>query len=215
MEKKLSYPRCYHPKELWEQIEIINQFISLEVDENFVRRAIRTKLPDGAEALFAVPKPNGNYAREIIQVLSFLEDQRRFYSSVQIKPKKICREERTMKGLDILSRSQSDAGDMLVVPAQFGIHYLNRSVDWVRRKMAPNEFGLGIYEVTWMMITHNERENSINGVHVDCPGDTYDSIYNLYFDYGQRWMEIAMKESKRQVFDIGSATGFLSNGRGI
>lgn len=215
MKKELNYPRCYHPKDLWKQIEIINKFVSIEVNENFIERIMEVGLPDGAEALFVVPKMKESYARETKQALTFLEEQRRFYSHIEVGQKKIRREDKTLRSLNVLSTAQKDAGDIIIIPGQFGINHLNKSVDLVRKEMAPNEFGLGAYEVAWMMITHKERENSINGVHVDCPGDTYASIYNPYFDYGQKWMEMAMRESKRHIHDIGSATGFLSNGRAV
>lgn len=215
MRKELSYPRCYHPKDLWKQIEIINEFVSIEVNEDFIEMIMEASIPDGAEALFVIPKMKESYARETTKALTFLDEQRSFHAHVKMEQKKLRREEKTIKCLDILSRSQRDAGDIIIVPAQFGINHLNKSVDLVRKEMAPNEFGLGAYEISWMLLTHRERENSINGVHVDCPGDTHDSIYNPYFDYGQKWMEIAMRESKRHVHDIGSATGFISNGRAV
>jgi len=215
MKKELNYPRCYHPKDLWKQIEIINEFVSIEVNEDFIEMIMEASIPNGAEALFVIPKMKESYARETMQVLSFLEDQRRFYSHIEVKQKKIRREEKTTRGINILSMAQKDAGDIIIIPAQFGINHLSKAVNLVRKEMAPNEFGLGVYEIGWMLLTHRERENSINGVHVDCPGDTYASIYNPYFDYGQKWMEIAMKESQMHIHDIGSATGFLSNGRAV
>jgi len=215
MKKELSYPRCYHPKDLWKQIEIINKFVSIEANEDFIEMIVEVGLPNGAEALFVIPKMKESYARETTQVFSFLDEQRSFHAHVKMEQKKLRREEKTIKCLDILSKAQKEAGDIIIVPAQFGINHLNKSVNQVRKEMAPNEFGLGAYEVAWMMITHSERENSINGVHVDCPGDTYASIYNPYFDYGQKWMEMAMRESKRHVHDIGSVTGFISNRRAV
>lgn len=213
--KELNYPGCYHPKDLWKQIEIINQFTPIEVNERFIERIMQESIPSGAEALFAIPKSKESYARETTQVFSFLDEQRRFHSHIAIKQKSIRREEKTIKCLDILSRSQRDAGDIVIVPAQFGINHLNKSVDLVRKELAPNEFCLGLYEISWMLLTHPERENSINGIHMDCPGDTHDSIYNPYFDYGQKWMEMGVRESKRPVHDIGSVTGFISNGRAV
>ena len=186
--EELIYPRCYHPKDLWKQIEIINQFIPVETNENFIKNAMEACLPDGAEALFVIPKLRSNYTRATSEALKIIEENRRF---------------------------QKDAGDIIIIPAQFGARHLGRSVNLVRKKMASNEFGLGAYEVAWMLITHNERENVINKVHMDCPGDTYSAIYSPYFDYVQKWMEFAARESKRSVYDTGSVTGFLTNGRRV
>ena len=54
--EELIYPRCYHPKDLWKQIEIINQFIPVETNENFIKNAPdkiikleRKKLADAIE----------------------------------------------------------------------------------------------------------------------------------------------------------------------
>jgi len=213
--EELIYPRCYHPKDLWKQIEIINQFIPVETNENFIKNAMEACLPDGAEALFVIPKLRSNYTRATSEALKIIEEKRRFHCHVEIERKKFCREEKTIKCLDILSRAQKDAGDIIIIPAQFGARHLGRSVNLVRKKMASNEFGLGAYEVAWMLITHNERENVINKVHMDCPGDTYSAIYSPYFDYVQKWMEFAVRESKRSVYDTGSVTGFLTNGRRV
>jgi hypothetical protein len=213
--EELIYPRCYHPKELWKQIEIINQFVPVETNEKFIQSVMEARLPQGAEALFAIPKPKENYARATLDALNIIEGKRRFHCHITIEQKKLRREEKTIKCLDILSKAQKDAGEIIIIPAQFGINHLNKSVDLVRKKMAPNEFGLGAYEVAWMMITHSERQNIMNKVHMDCPGDNYLESYNPYFDYGQKWMELAVRESKRPVHDIGSVTGFVANGRRV
>jgi ABC-2 type transport system ATP-binding protein len=80
--EELIYPRCYHPKDLWKQIEIINQFIPVETNENFIKNAMEACLPDGAEALFVIPKLRSNYTRATSEALKIIEEKRRFHCHV-------------------------------------------------------------------------------------------------------------------------------------
>jgi len=153
--EELIYPRCYHPKELWKQIEIINQFVPVETNEKFIQSVMEARLPQGAEALFAIPKPKENYARATLDALNIIEGKRRFHCHITIEQKKLRREEKTIKCLDILSKAQKDAGEIIIIPAQFGINHLNKSVDLVRKKMAPTRF-IWIVQVIiiWKVIIH-------------------------------------------------------------
>jgi hypothetical protein len=126
--EELIYPRCYHPKDLWKQIEIINQFIPVETNENFIKNAMEACLPDGAEALFVIPKLRSNYTRATSEALKIIEEKRRFHCHVEIERKKFRREEKTIKCLDILSRAQKDAGDIIIIPAQFGARLLEKTL---------------------------------------------------------------------------------------
>jgi len=47
--------------------------------------------------------------------------------------------------------------DILVVPAQFGLRHRGRSVRRVREVMNANEFGLGVFAIGIMLLTHPER----------------------------------------------------------
>lgn len=209
----MSYPKFYKPRDLWDQVEIIEQVIPIKVNKSLIDNVMQAPLPNGAESLFVIPKLKGSYVLSLLNVLSIIEMKRSFHSHVTLEKKKLLRDERTCKSLKILSNVQNGE-DVIIVPAQFGARHVNKSVESVRESMLPNEFGLGAHDVGWMLFTHlTERQNEFNGIHLDCPGDIYSGKYHPYFDYFERRMDFDMRKSNDPISDIGSVTGFLSDKR--
>lgn len=60
-------------------------------------------------------------------------------------------------------------GDILVVPAQFGMRHWNRSMEEVRWALSPGEFELSAFDVACMLLTHPERLSGPNDLRVGCP----------------------------------------------
>jgi len=64
-------------------------------------------------------------------------------------------------------------GKVLTIPAQFGIRYRGVSSYRAKRMYIEHEFGLGLFEVIIMLITHPERLKNNNALWIECPGDSY------------------------------------------
>lgn len=63
--------------------------------------------------------------------------------------------------------------DVLVVPAQLGLRHRGRSVRRARVVMNGNEFGLGAYEMGFILLTHPNRLEQYDDLYADCAGDEY------------------------------------------
>jgi len=63
--------------------------------------------------------------------------------------------------------------DILIIPAQFGGLRPRRSIRLVRKMLSQNEFGLGVFAVAAMLLTHPDRLRHHLDLYVDCPGDEY------------------------------------------
>jgi len=74
--------------------------------------------------------------------------------------------------------NEQEKGNILVVPAQFGLHYQGHSIRQARNAMDVNEFGLGIFIVGTMLLTHQKRLEHYNDLYINCIGDEYSPIAN-------------------------------------
>jgi hypothetical protein len=110
---------------------------------------------------------------------------------------------------------QQQKGDILIVPAQFGMRHRGRSVRRAREVMCANEFGLGAFAVGCMALTHPERYSRWDELDTDCGGDEYTPVAGddfsgapvFGFDDGRvrfvtRWFDNARGR-------FGSASAFL------
>lgn len=61
-----------------------------------------------------------------------------------------------------------------VLTVQMGEKYKGRSVEDVRKSYDSNEFGLGIFEVGAILLTHPEILSKYEDLWIDCPGDEFD-----------------------------------------
>lgn len=81
--------------------------------------------------------------------------------------------------------------------------------------MAGNEFGLGMFQVAAMLLTHPERLSSSDALMLDCAGDEY-SLYGdrtfdrvPLFDYGLSGLEISIFYEDRSRDLWGTPSGYL------
>lgn len=187
-----GYPEGYAIKPIAAQVDILMQAfgLSLGYTSQFMGTVLPTlTLPEGAEGWFAIPSvsavakrffpevqnPAEQYCRAVTLMLEKISATRKLYNyrEGQITSDRLRQCSRTVEMLTRLAESQH--GDILIVPAQFGFRHRGRSVRKARALFTEKEFGLGAFAVGAMLITHPERLVQWEQLHVDCAGDEFDS----------------------------------------
>jgi len=179
-----AYPAGYEVKSLERQTDILRQALpklSLGTDvaghvKFFDEYRTTTKLPAGAEGFFIIPrwqKVAATYGEALEEVLALLDKSRKFYNyrSGQLGAKQLRQSVRTSAMLAKLAEGQP--GDFIVLPAQLGLRHRGRSVRRAREVFLANEFGLDVFTVACILLTHPEREQVWEQLHIDCAGDEY------------------------------------------
>lgn len=175
-----GYPSGYKLKGLTEQTNILRQlfpgigYSNLDLHE----RAATGKLvlPANAEGWFAIPrweKFAPTYGEAVQAVLAKLGSTRKFYNyrNDQLGSDRLRQNERTVKMFQTLGDQQK--GDIVIVPAQFGLLHRGRSVRRAREVFKTNEFGLDSFAIACLLLTHPERLVQWKQLHIDCVGDDY------------------------------------------
>ncbi len=78
------------------------------------------------------------------------------YLERMLGPKHLRQHAKTAAAFQKLGEAQ-EGYDILVVPAQFGFAHRGRSVRRAREVMSALEFGLGLFAVGIMLLTHENR----------------------------------------------------------
>lgn len=207
------YPEQYKQKSVWDQIDMIQEVMPIDFDEGEVEKILSLPLPERAEGLFVVPRQSGSYINEIEKSLSVISESRKFYSHCQFRKKDIRRQERTRQAISFIERSQKSMGDIIIIPAQFGLYYKGLSVKETERKMSPREFGLGVHEVSWMLFTHHGREYEKSVIHPLCPGDVAKANksfnFSPYFEHGGKILEFGVLDCNQSLQDFGAVSAFF------
>ncbi|MDD3386759.1 MAG: hypothetical protein PHU17_00775 [Candidatus Pacebacteria bacterium] len=209
----MGYPKYYKIKNVWDQIDMINEIMPIDFNEDVVERISKIPLPEKAEGWFVVPSLTENYVDEVEKTLSSISNTRTFYSHLELKRKNIKRKERTSVAISRLEKYEN-AGDIIIIPAQFGNLHRGLSIKEIEtEKMTEREFGLGAYEVSWMLFTHPEREYKESNLHPVCIGDTVkvNKSFNFSpcFDYGEKVLELGAFANNERLQDFGAVTGFV------
>lgn len=170
----LEYPERYAVRPISVQLEVLSgYFPELDVDTALARSKKLPSLPQGAEGWFAVPREGilDSYDEHVVKVFECLKRNRLFFvmkhEGIDVKETRLT--DRTIRALDIFGNAPG--GDILLIPAQFGLRHRGRSVRRVRMMYAPNEFGLGAFMVGCMLLTHPNRLEQMAQLAIDCPGD--------------------------------------------
>jgi len=102
-----------------------------------------------------------------------------------------------------------------VVGAQAGLLHRGSSARRTRVAMAGNEFGLGVFAIGCILLTHPERLSTGDTLMIDCSGDEY-SVRADYtfdrvplFDYDMAGIEFSIFYEDRARNLWGTPTGFL------
>jgi hypothetical protein len=211
------YPPGYRVKPIEAQVtELKKLFPSLG---NCNERLARLKVPEGAEAWFAIPRWQAlastyNEATEL--AIGILESKRRFSNRLIGKLGTIyLRQSERSKLAESILADQQQGSDILVVAAQAGMLHRGSSARRTRVAMAGNEFGLGVFSFAAMLLTHPERLSTGETLMVDCGGDeysvrgdhTFDRVPLFDFDLGGIEFSIFYEDRARNLW--GSPTGFL------
>jgi len=236
VESSCTYPNGYSVKTLEKQTDILRQLLldlSLGMDVahhvtylNEFRT--KTELPAGAEGFFIIPrwqKVASTYGEALEKVLALLAKSRKFYNyrEGQLGEKQLRQSVRTSEMLAKLADLSAEAsakaggqpGDFIIIPAQVGMKHRGRSVRRAREIFTANEFGLDAFTVACILLTHPEREQVWEQLHIDCSGDEYspgaDGRFGNapYLDFDGGGLGFVTDWIGGVVGSYGSASGFL------
>jgi hypothetical protein len=179
----------------------------------------RKPLPAGAEAWFAIPRWQAlapTYSEAVEMMLAVLATRRKLSNRIIGKTgeKYLRQSERSKLAEKILAEQQQD-NEILVVAAQAGMLHRGSSARRTRVAMAGNEFGMGVFAMGCILLTHPERLSSGETLMIDCSGDEY-SVRADYtfdrvplFDYDMAGIEFSIFYEDRARNLWGTPTGFL------
>ena len=210
------------PVPIADQITILRRHfgrISLASCDQSVARA---EMPCGAEGWFAIPRwqiLGDTYGEALDRVLAAIGKSRGLHFS-NYRPGSLCSivlREGTRKVSAFEAIADAQAGkDILVLAAQFGARHRGRSVRRARVVMDDTrEFGLGVFEVAIMLLTHPNRLAQTHDLWIHAPGDEYSTnigrsykrVLYFYFQRGGMWC--ASDPDDGLKLGCGSVSGFL------
>lgn len=218
-----GYPQRYHPKDIATQIDILRaHWPQLNPDNalRYTREAYPNfMVPRWVEGPFAIVRPgffSNMLGEEVLEVLNAIALTRELYNyrEGQLGLQQLRQHEHTAAMWKKLGEQQQ--GDILVVPAQFGLHHRGRSVRRAREVMNANEFGLCAFAVGIMLLTHPERLQHHENLWIDCAGDEYapdaggDWSRAPLFGFGGGKVEFGTHWFGGGGGIYGSASGFVS-----
>ncbi len=216
-----DYPRGYRIKDVAEQIHILRKFFPDigYADENVASQP----LPSGAEGWFALPRWRRigiDYLEATKKVFSTIASLRSFDSAWNGGLNRQSGIERSLK----LIGDKQKGHEILVVPAQFGLHRQGRDdrppkngYFQPREEFGPHESGLGVFEIGIMLLTHPERLVRWEDLPIDAEGDRiqtnyYSNIPYFWVTYDSHKLSLSATSDKCTSFCVhygGSATFFI------
>lgn len=232
VESTFTYPPEYTgPKPIEQQIDMIAKTFSLSLGWTieFMEKVFpHLTLPSGAEGWFAWPSidavaarffadvknPGERYCRAVALVFEKIGATRQFYNyrSGQIDPQHLRQTKRTRIMMKRIQQYQK--GDILVVPAQFGLRYRGKSVRRGHEIYGGDEFGLPSFTLGCMLLTHPERLVRWKQLHIDCAGDKFsegaDGVFSLapFFSYCDSKVKFSAYRVDDAGLQFGSASAF-------
>jgi len=224
-----TYPPEYTRRPIGEQIEMIAKLFGLDPQNAYAFARNLLELPEGAEGWYAVPSidmvatkyfptvedPAERYCKAVNLVLEMIGKARRFtnYRKGQLTPGRLRQHVRTVDALAEIAKSQP--GDIWIIAAQFGKCHAGRSVRRAREVFASGEFGLGVFLVGCMILTHPERLVRWEQLHMDCPGDEFASVADgdfsnaPIFNFNDNEVKFNANWFNNANENYGSVSGFL------
>jgi len=227
MESDYGYFSGYKPKEITKQINLLRKLFPGigYADEKLAEQ----DLPPNAEGWFAIPrweKIAPTYGRAVEKVIDLINQTRNhaFYNHAfffnsnfkeHLNSKYLRQSKKTREAFQKLGDKQKGY-DILVVSAQFGLRHRGRSVRRAYEVMNANEFGLGVFAVGIMLLTHPKRLQHRKDLKIDCAGDEFSQDANgdfsgiLSFEFDCGMVELSRYWVGGKSDRTGSASGFLS-----
>jgi len=179
----------------------------------------RKPLLEGAEAWFAIPRWQAlapTYNEAVQMLIEVLSSKRKVSNRIigKVGEKYLRQTERSKLAEKILAEQQG-GNDILVIPSQAGMLHRGCSARRTRVSLAGNEFGLGMFAIGCMLLTHPERLSSADTLMIDCGGDeysvrcdyTFDRVPLFDYDIGGVELSIFYEDRARNLW--GTPTGFL------
>ncbi|MGH9599715.1 MAG: hypothetical protein ACRD27_07600 [Terracidiphilus sp.] len=211
------YPDNYRVRPIESQVaELIKIFPSLGRCQE---KLGRLDLPEGAEGWLAIPRWQdlaATYNEAVEMALAALTAKRRFANRIagRLGPEYLRQHERTVLAEKILAEQQQGS-DILVIALQAGMVHRGCSARRTREAMVGNEFGLGVFAIVCLLLTHPERLSTTETLMIDCGGDEYslrgDRTFDRVplFDYDMSGIEFSIFYDDRCRSLWGTPTGFL------
>jgi hypothetical protein len=205
--------------------ELYPQLKDVEVPE-------QGELPAGAEGWFAIPNVwkedsllTGTYNDSVVQMLKRIEKDRngnfQNFNEGQLGTDRLRQSARAEAAWKKISADQGHH-EILVIAAQFGITHRGRSVRRAREVMVDqkvtvdqNQFGLGVFAVGIMILTHPDRLKHYDDLWIDCAGDRLDEHaddrfgHAPYFGFVDGGIRFGAGWSGGAYGRFGSASGVL------
>lgn len=214
-----GYPEPYKVKGISRQVAALRRLFPGigGADEKIAKN----ELPPKAEGWFAIPRwelIGRTYIDAVEKVLRVISVQRNIsekYQLVNIRNYRLRQMSETAKMWKEIGKIQKGY-DILIVPAQFGLCYREPPNLEAKNLFEANEFYLGVFAVSCMLLTHPMREQRGSQLHTACVGD---EIACYSDDYStEDYLGFSMR-GERLVFDIdyddvwigrsGAVTAFL------
>jgi len=211
-----TYPNDYAVKPIAEQIAVLSKFFSLDGEKALAHSKNLSELPEGAEGWFAilkwqvVAKDYGKAVKEVLVAIIGKKWTLENWREEQFGERYLRQSEITEQMFTKLCEKQD--GDIIIIPAQFGLRHRGRSVRRAREVFVGNEFGLGSFAIGCMLLAHPEREQVWGQLHIDCAGDEFapdgDDEFtstSVFCWYGDR-----LRFNARRTDDAGGQRGSVS-----
>lgn len=213
-----TYPNGYTVKPLTEQVVVLTKLFGLDSAKALAYAEKLPKLPDGAEGWFAIPKWQAvadSYGKAVERMLALIGKSRKLknWREGQLGEKYLRQSERTEQMFAKFCEQQE--GDIIIIPAQFGLRHRGRSVRRARIVFSGNEFGLGAFANGCMLLTHPEREQEWEQLHIDCAGDEYapdgggEFVHAPIFHWDEGKLHFSTYWTDDADRRYGSASGFI------
>jgi hypothetical protein len=211
------YPPTYRVRPVEAQVTELRKLFP--VLGSCMEKLARKPVPQGAEAWFAIPRWQAlapTYNEAVGLMLDVLASRRKFSNRIigKLGAMFLRQSERSKLAEKILAEQQQD-NDFVVVGAQAGMLHRGSSARRTRVAMAGNEFGLGVFTIGCMLLTHPERLSTGDTLMIDCSGDEYSARGDYtfdrvpLFDYDIAGIEFSIFYEDRARNLWGTPTGFL------
>jgi hypothetical protein len=213
-----GYPEGFRMKTVPEQEATLRRlFPALGTKDDDLEKLAKRPLPLRAEWA-AIPrweKVGATYSEAIQKVFSLIARERRFTNTCKdrLNDRSLMQ---TGKAIDAWKKlGEEQSGDILIVATQFGIRYRGCSVRCATDSMYSYEFGLGIFAVACMLLTHPKREVKWEQLHPECGGDYFAPIpgeqlvRTPLFSYRSGELKLDSVQIDNPGDGFGCASGFL------
>jgi len=235
IEKKLSATgeqvwvasRCEYPskykgaKPMEEQIKILRREFPVLASSSFDEEAMKEASPPGMEGKFGIPEwklialTYKKACKEVFKKLKEVRNGNFFnYRLGQLGLRYLRQSEISVKMFRKIAHEQKNS-DILIISAQFGFKYRGYSSNEAKRIMSLKyEFGLGVFAIGIMLLTHPERLQHCNDLWIDCSGDEFNDgdgqfDHTPYFIFHISGVEFGVRKSNLPHACWGSAGGAI------